>query len=70
MTMLMMKMTARTGPTTQSSPSSSSTIGWGSMSEKATGSENGLVEYTVYKKQQTTNNEEDERIKMESAKEK
>lgn len=47
MTMLIMKMTARTGPTTQRSPSSSSMIGCGSTSENSTASENGLVEYTV-----------------------
>lgn len=47
MTMLMMKMTASTGPTTHRSPSSSSMIGCGSTSENSTASENGLVEYTV-----------------------
>jgi len=47
MTMLMMKMTASTGPTTHRRPSSSSMIGCGSTSENSTASENGLVEYTV-----------------------
>lgn len=39
MTMQTMKMTASTGPTTHSRPSSSSTIGWGSTSDEVTGSE-------------------------------
>lgn len=49
MTMQMMKTTARTGPTTQIRPSSSSIIGWGSISAETTGSEYGLVAYMVYK---------------------
>lgn len=49
MTMQMMKTTARTGPTTQIRPSSSSMIGWGSISAETTGSEYGLVAYMVYK---------------------
>ncbi len=50
MTMQMMKMTARTGPTTQISPSSSSIMGCGSISANITGSEYGLAEYNICKK--------------------
>lgn len=39
MTMHMMKTTASTGPTTQMRPSSSSMMGWGSMSADTAGSE-------------------------------
>lgn len=46
--MQMINTTARTGPTTQIKPSSSSVIGWGSRSMDTTGSEYGLVAYMVY----------------------
>lgn len=45
----MINTTARTGPTTQIKPSSSSVMGWGSRSIDTTGSEYGLVAYMVYK---------------------
>lgn len=50
MTMQMMKMTASTGPTTQIRPSSSSIMGCGSISANITGSEYGLAEYNICKK--------------------
>lgn len=43
MTMQMMKTTASTGPITQMSPSSPSTMGWGSGLSSWKGSENGLA---------------------------
>ena len=47
MTMQMMKTTARTGPTTQMSPSPASR-GWGSESGAITGSVYGLATYIFY----------------------
>jgi hypothetical protein len=41
--MQMMKTTASTGPTTQMSPSSPSTMGWGSGLSSWKGSEKGLA---------------------------
>lgn len=43
MTMQMMKTTASTGPITQMSPSSPSTMGWGSGLSSWKGSEKGLA---------------------------
>lgn len=51
MTMQTMKTTASTGPTTHSSPSSSSTMGWGSTYEEVTGSEYGLVENVAWREE-------------------